>query len=112
MSSTSANHIGPVSRIGSWWRSCDQNERVSPAAKCAAQIAPGHNRSVHTTSGTPSRMSRSRAKIRAPLRASEPGVTRPDIKKNRPIANSAPTSTTSDSATLLTAATWPSWTSW
>ena len=112
MSRTSTNHIGPVSRIGSPDVSCAQNECLSPAVSCAAQIATGQRTSVHTTSGAPSRMTRSRAKARGPLRETEPGVTSPEIRKNRPIANRAAAITTADSATLLTPASWTSRTSW
>jgi hypothetical protein len=92
--------------------SCDQNERVSPAVRCAAQIAPGQRSSVQTSSGTPSRMSRSRANVRGPLRATEPGVTSPEMRKNRPMVKRAAAITTADSATLLTLDNWTSWTSW
>ena len=68
--------------------------------------------SVQTISGTPSRTSRSRAKDRGPLRDTEPGVRRPEIKKKRPITNKAAGITTIDSARSLTLPSWTSWTSW
>jgi hypothetical protein len=49
-------------------------------------------------------MIRSRAKDRGPLRETEPGVTSPEIKKNRPIAKSAAGIATAASATLPSSA--------
>ncbi len=55
---------------------------------------------------------RSRAKVRGPLRDTEPGVTSPEIRKNRPIANRAAGITTIESVRSLTLPSWTSWTSW
>jgi hypothetical protein len=49
-------------------------------------------------------MRRSRAKVRGPLRDIELGVTSPEIRKNRPIANRAAGITTIARVMLLTPA--------
>jgi hypothetical protein len=101
-----------VSRKGSECTNRHQNELVSPPTWYTAHFAPAQMTSAQTASGTPSRMSRSRANSRGPLRATEPGVTSPEMRKKRPITKRTAGRASSDNTALLTAPSWTSWTSW
>jgi hypothetical protein len=65
-----------------------------------------------TASGTPRRSSRSCAKAPGPLRCSEPGVSSPEINKNKPITNRRLGSSRIPRTMLLASVSWTSWTSW
>ena len=113
MSRTSTNHIGPGSSNGSESTSSwSQNERSSPAAWNESQLAPGRAISVHSTSSRPRRRSRSRAKRFGPFRETEPGVTRPEMRKNRPVEKSAAGITPIITTRSLAHPSWTSWMSW
>jgi hypothetical protein len=67
MSTTSANHIGPVSRNGVWCRNIVQYDLLSPAIRLIANISSSHSSRTHTANGTPSRGSRSTTNRRGSL---------------------------------------------
>ena len=77
-----------------------------------AKTISGHSTSAKAAQGTPSRSSRSPAKRRGPLRASDPGVSSPAIRKNRPMANNTAGTSRKVKTVSAAGAILASWTSW